>query len=79
MPEAKRGWVKTEQGERPTDQRMKEIVFQIEAGRNYKDIAAQFEISRARISHIARKMGLKDRRYGPRTKRVNNFHSKAAI
>jgi DNA-binding NarL/FixJ family response regulator len=76
--EGKRGWVKTEQGERPTDQRMLEIVFQIEAGREYKAIAEQFQISRVRISRIARRLGLADRRFGRRTKKNNNFHTASA-
>lgn len=78
MPSEKRGWVKTEQGERPTDQRMLQIVFQIEAGRPTKDISAQFEISPARVSRIARRLGLPDRRYGRRTKTNNNFHTASA-
>ncbi len=32
MPEGKRNWVKTEQGCQPRDERMKQIVFQIQAG-----------------------------------------------
>lgn len=73
-----RGWVKTEQGERPTDQRMLEIVFQIEAGRPHRDIAEQFRISRSRVSRIAKRIGREDRRFGPRTKKSNNFHTASA-
>lgn len=75
---SERGWVKTDRGERPTDQRMLEIVFQIEAGREYKDIADQFRISRARVSRIAKRIGRADRRYGPRTKKNTNFHTATA-
>jgi hypothetical protein len=41
---------------------MLEIVFQIEAGRRHKDIAAQFNITATRVSHIARRLGRPDRR-----------------
>jgi hypothetical protein len=57
---------------------MKEIVFQIEAGRPTKDIAAQFDISMSRVSRIARRLGLPDRRYGRRTRGNNNFHTASA-
>jgi FixJ family two-component response regulator len=52
---AKRGWVKTEQGWEPTDSRMQQIVFQIKAGRPFKEIAAQFNIAIARVSAIRRR------------------------
>lgn len=71
---ARQPWVKTERGERPTDQRTQEIVFQIESGRDYKDIAWQFGVSRARISHIARRLGLPDGRKGPRKSRKRAAH-----
>jgi hypothetical protein len=79
---AKRGWINTPEGPRPTDQRMLEIVFQIEGGRPYELIAAQFGISCARVSRISRKLGRPDGRRGPRRSRidsVNNFHRISAI
>lgn len=54
MPSEKRGWVKTEQGCEPTDQRGQQIVFQIRAGRPFKLIAEQFGITVARVSAIRR-------------------------
>lgn len=59
----KRGWVKTEQGWEPLDSRMQQIVFWIRANRRVVDIAAEFHISPARVSRIARKIGLPDRRH----------------
>jgi len=37
--------VKTEQGWEPTDPRIKAILFQIDALRPFKDIAAQFGVT----------------------------------
>lgn len=48
----KRGWVRTEQGWEPLDPRMQQIVFQIRAGRPYKEIAEQFSLTISRISKI---------------------------
>lgn len=59
-----RGWKKTPEGKTPTDERMQQIVFQLSAGRPYKDIAGQFNLSVSRISHIRRQAGL-PRRIAP--------------
>jgi len=67
----KRGWVKTESGYRPTDQRMLQIMFQIEAGCRHKDIAAQFQVSRSRISRIARRLGRPDSRHRSRRTKIS--------
>jgi hypothetical protein len=58
VAEGKRGWVKTEHGWEPRDQRIKEILFQVQAGRPYKDIAAQFSITISRVSHLRRQAGI---------------------
>jgi DNA-binding NarL/FixJ family response regulator len=62
---AKRGWVKTEQGWEPTDQRTKDILFQIDAGRPFKDIAEQFGVTVSAISHV-RARAERERRIKPR-------------
>jgi hypothetical protein len=54
----RRGWVKTEEGFRPTDERMQQIVFQIQAGRPFRLIADQFNITIARVSAIRRQAKL---------------------
>ena len=61
----KRGWVKTEQGWEPSDERMKQIVFQILAGRPLKEIAEQFSITVVRVSQIRHRAGI-PRRHQPR-------------
>ena len=52
MAGTKRGWVKTENGWEPQDPRTKSILFQIDAGRPFKDIAAQFGVTLSAISHV---------------------------
>lgn len=52
------GWIKTAEGKEPRDQRMKEIVFQLRAGRPYKFIADQFGITVQRVTQIRRQAGL---------------------
>lgn len=64
MASAARGWKKTPEGREPTDPRMQQIVFQLRAGRPYKDIAFQFGVSISRIAHIRRKAGI-PRRIAP--------------
>jgi len=41
----KRGWVKSESGWKPLDERAKQILCQIRAGRRFREIAEQFGIS----------------------------------
>lgn len=55
-PQRRRGfpWVKTETGYEPTDERMKQIVEWIRAGRPYRLIAFNFGITIARVSAIRR-------------------------
>lgn len=57
----KRGWVKTEQGWEPLGDREKQIVFQIRAGRPFKDIAAQFSVTIQNIAYFRRRAGLQRR------------------
>jgi hypothetical protein len=55
---AKNGsWVKSKEGWTHTDPRMQEIIFQIQAGREYKDIAAQYDINVSRVSQIRHRAG----------------------
>lgn len=68
-------WVKTLEGWDHTDQRMKEIIFQVKAGRTHADIAAQFNISLPRISRIRRRLGLPDMRRGTRIKVIHSRQS----
>jgi hypothetical protein len=56
-----KGWRKTPNGREPNDPRMQQIVFQIQAGRPYKDIAEQFGISIPRVCRIRLKAGLPKR------------------
>lgn len=56
-----RNWRKTREGREPVDPRMQQIVFQIQAGRPYKDIAEQFRISIPRVCNIRRQAGLPKR------------------
>jgi FixJ family two-component response regulator len=55
---AKRGWVKTEQGWEPLDSRMQQVLFQIKAGRPFKEIAQQFGINISRVSQIRHRAGI---------------------
>lgn len=64
MASAARGWKKTPEGREPTDPRMQQIVFQIRAGRPYKDISFQFGISLQRVTAIRRQAGI-PRRIAP--------------
>lgn len=59
------GWIRTADGWDHTEQRMKEILFQIRTGRPFKDIASQFDITVERISQIRHRAGI-DRRHKPR-------------
>jgi hypothetical protein len=61
MASPARGWKKTPEGKEPVDERMQQIVFQIQAGRRYKDIADQFGITIGRVSQIRRQAGLRRR------------------
>jgi hypothetical protein len=56
-----KGWRKTANGREPTDPRMQQIVFEIQAGRPYKDIAATHGISIPRVCKIRIKAGLPKR------------------
>lgn len=56
--EKKRGWVKTEQGWEPVNERLQQIVFQIKAGRPLKAIAEQFSITVVRVSQIRHRAGI---------------------
>jgi uncharacterized protein YerC len=58
MASPARSWKITPQGKEPTDERMQQIVFQIRAGRPYRDIANQFGVTISRIAHIRRAAGL---------------------
>lgn len=58
MASPARGWKKTPEGREPRDERMQQIVFQIIAGRPYKDIASQFGVTISRIAHIRRAAGI---------------------
>jgi FixJ family two-component response regulator len=60
----KRGWVKTEHGWEPSDERTQQILFQIRAGRPFRIIAEQFNITVARVSAIRHRAGL-PRRIAP--------------
>jgi len=62
-----KGWRKTANGKEPSDPRMQQIVFQIQAGRRYKDIAEQFTITIGRVCEIRRQAGL------PRRTRVRDL------
>jgi hypothetical protein len=62
MGEAKRGWVKTEQGWEPRNDRLQLIVFQIRAGRPFKAIAEQFGITVAAVSYFRHKAGIPRRK-----------------
>lgn len=63
----KRGnnWIKTDKGWEPANPRMKEILFQIDAGRPFKDIAEQFGVTLSAISHV-RARAERERRIKPR-------------
>jgi FixJ family two-component response regulator len=54
----KTGWVRTKDGWSHTDPRMQQIIFQIQAGREFKVIADQFNISIQRVSKIRRRAGI---------------------
>lgn len=56
-----KGWRKTANGREPTDPRMQQIVFQIQAGRPFREIADQFKITIGRVSQIRRSAGLQRR------------------
>jgi DNA-binding CsgD family transcriptional regulator len=56
-----KGWRKTANGKEPSDPRMQQIVFQIQAGRPFREIADQFQISIPRVSAIRRAAGLRRR------------------
>lgn len=64
-------WRQTPTGKQPTDQRMQEIVFQIQAGRPYKDIAEQFGITMTRVSRIRAHAGFPPRPPGGARKRAS--------
>ncbi len=51
-------WVKTERGLRPKDPRMAQIVFEIEAGVPFPEIADRHHISVSRVSKIRDQAGL---------------------
>jgi hypothetical protein len=53
-----KGWRKTANGKEPSDPRMQQIVFQIQAGRPFREIADQFKITVARVSAIRRQAGI---------------------
>ena len=61
-----RGWVQTSAGLRPCDDRLKQIVFEIEAGRPFADIADQFRVTVQYISYIRAKAGI-PRRVQPKS------------
>ena len=56
-----KGWRKTANGREPNDPRMQQIVFQIQAGRPFREIASQFNITIARVSAIRRQAGIRRR------------------
>lgn len=62
MPSEKRGWVKTEQGWEPQDERGKRIVALIRSGTPFKDIAFMFGITISRVSQLRHRAGLERRR-----------------
>jgi hypothetical protein len=64
MASPARGWKKTPEGKEPVDERMQQIVFQILAGRPFRAIAEQFEITIQRVSAIRRQAGI-PRRVNP--------------
>jgi len=64
MASPARGWKKTAEGKEPLDERMQQIVFQIRAGRRYKDIADQFRITIGRVGQIRMAAGI-PRRVNP--------------
>lgn len=64
MASPPRGWKKTPDGKEPQDERMQQILFQIDAGRPFKAIAEQFRITVARVSAIRRQAG-RPRRVNP--------------
>jgi DNA-binding NarL/FixJ family response regulator len=57
MASPARGWKKTPEGKEPVDERMQQILFQIDAGRPFKAIAEQFDITVQRVSAIRRQAG----------------------
>lgn len=56
-----RGWVQTSSGLRPRDERMLRIVFEIEAGVPFPEIARNHRISISRVSKIRHQAGLPKR------------------
>jgi hypothetical protein len=53
-----KGWRKTANGKEPSDPRMQQIVFQIQAGRPFREIADQFKITVSRVCKIRRQAGI---------------------
>ena len=62
VEKVKTGWVRTENGWEPRDQRTQQILFQIRAGRPFKEIAEQFGVNISRISQIRHRAGIARRR-----------------
>lgn len=60
-----RGWVKTADGWDHTEERMRQILFQLRAGRPMNAIADQFGCSISNVSHIRARAGI-ERRVKPR-------------
>jgi FixJ family two-component response regulator len=61
-----KGWRKTTEGWQPLNPRTQQILFQIIAGRPFKEIAEQFNITISAVSHI-RARAERPRRINPRT------------
>lgn len=58
MPNAKRGWVKTEHGWEPRREREQKIVELIRLGTPFKDIAFMFSISVPAVSYFRKRAGI---------------------
>jgi hypothetical protein len=58
LPNAKRGWVKTEQGWEPLGQREKTIVALIRINTPFEDIAFQYGITVSAVCYYRRRAGI---------------------